>query len=287
MVSFGIRHNSASKTGLVVTVNWTKEKRPNGERTPSKSFEELKRDVPKTADGVAEDGDKQEFIEEIPVTVSKRTQRPEAAYYQDYNPVPGGCQIQNASNSNYCTLTAPAYNFDRNEDVLITAGHCVSWSKGTTIYQPLSTYQKLGESTDFASTNNKLDVGELKRFGHDAKYRLASKSSGYDYYILGILSINHLKDMAYYGQYLTLQGRTSGRVGARVLEVTSDERWVIMDYETSGGDSGGPWFDIQNTDEAYIAGVHNGTIDHDGDGSYDEAYASTAVKAEEALNIQF
>lgn len=282
-ISFGVERDATSHVNQAITANWiTTEKADGSERSPDLPFKQFKDKVPNQAKGKVSDNKSEETVENIPIKINKETQTEQGLYNSKYRPVPGGCQMSGGGST--CTLAAPAYDQDSFEYVHTTAAHCINRTNGTVVHQDakFKSNSKIGESEKYTPYGDG-DAATIKLNDTNETFKIAGKNGDYDYPVRGSLSNDRLKDMAYSDLLITKQGRTTGRDTVEVLEFRSKATrdMVVIDYVTEGGDSGGPYYEIDYNSEAYIGAIHKG---RNSDG---KAIGTTAQHAEEYLNITF
>jgi hypothetical protein len=204
-------------------------------------------------------------------------------YNYKYSPVPGGCEILTTS-----SLATPTWDKDHNENAWLTAAHVVNPEEGKTVYQNtrFTSNAKIGESDKVTSTGNG-EYATILNDGTGVQLNIAGDDGGDDYAwdIYGSRSDDRLKDMAYYDEYAYRQGSKTGRKTGIVMAVHQTTNGTVVDLDTPSddGDSGGPYFDLENG-EAYIMGVHAKGGDLDGDGE-DEARGNTIETIEDDFNL--
>jgi hypothetical protein len=84
----------------------------------------------------------------------------------------------------------------------------------------------------------------------------------------GAYSYDQLEDLQAEGESLTLQGRVTGRESGGIRRLRPDENGVIIDVDSSGGDSGGIYYNVEpnsdTADDLWVAGLHSGSWGDDG-----------------------
>lgn len=251
-------------------------------KTPSISAAELLDILPATITGEVGDGENKHKITDIPVLVRETEETPTAYYNHKYRPVPAGCQSQHPDNiftewfGGKCTVCAPAYDNGINEQVLLTAGHCVDGEWGQKAWQPKKPYgggNLVGKSNraDFQTNSNGdyvvgFDAATiLPEDGISGKDRFASDYGDNSYRnipIVGMLAWDRIVDGEGSGYTLKKQGRTTGLKRGDINNTYPDYKGFRIDADSDGGDSGGPHYRREHypnydVTEAYIAGIHN------------------------------
>jgi hypothetical protein len=290
-IEVGIRRSSGRGDDLVISVEHQTLKRSDGKIVkPDISLAELEQTLPDTTSGGIKVGDRRYEVENIEVEVEE-TKLVDDGYYSDrYRPVPGGCMI----NNNDSTIGHPAYDNDAEEYIWTTAAHCVDRSSGKTIFQPAYSRNApdgnyIGDSDKYIPQGDGDAATIMPKYDdtvNNVEYRYAEDDGSYtDWVIYGTRSTDYLKDMAAYGESVYKQGITTGRLSGKVLKVSSDEEWVTIDCDRDGGDSGGPYFDVNSSDEAYAVGLHKMGVDYDDDGTRDESKGNTMEFVNNYLNL--
>jgi hypothetical protein len=228
-------------------------------QTPDQSYSEFVGSLPETVTGNV-DGESREFD----VIPKKVTVEPECTldyFTGEYTPIPGGCRIGTKYDGNCGTDCTPAYDNDRSEHVLTTAGHMVDNVSGKQVYQPNSTASGTDAISEKTQNSNSVDFATL-RSPTSYKYSIAGYDPDtYTYPIKGIIHEDKLKDMANNGDYLYSQGAKTGRNYSQIKTLYYDgsgtTREVLIDHASDGGDSGGPYYQYDSTNDAvYIAACH-------------------------------
>lgn len=287
-LSFGLRKDDSSKTGLVVVASWEKTKSADGTiiNKPDIPYSELSEMLPSTVTGVAKKDDMEEKMRSIPVTVKKRVLQQEAFYDNKYRPIPSGCAAERGDLTDF-TIGSPAYDWDIGENVLTTASHCVKRQSGTEVYQHSASWTSQ-VATSYEYTERDHGDAATCKVDADVTYQLAEEG-GYGRSVTGNVSDDKLRDMAYYGENMTKQGQQTGRTEGVVEEVDDREysTRVITSAYSDGGDSGGPHYRVDQYDDARIGCIHAGKIDNDSDGEVESAYGTTAETIEGKFNVGF
>jgi hypothetical protein len=237
-----------------------------GETVVDASYQQVADAVPASIAGQAGDGDNAVVVENIPVVVRRVHGNPTSNFRHKYRPVPGGCKIED-QDGNDCTTCTPAYDNDRSENVLVTAGHCFDFASGHDTYQPdtATSYGHVGmsdkakSSYDYCS-NLDFDAATVTLdLENDVKYAIAGTESGsdYDWPIHGAMAWDTIKDMTSCDTKMRRQGEASGREKTCV-DSTYTNKTFSLEKAATGGDSGGPLFRVYHTPDgfaAYLAGV--------------------------------
>jgi len=278
----------------------------------SDTIEELREKLPGNTNGEVGRGKHKEVVEDIPVVIKEVElvqhqhvcdDEPEGGddtyYDEDYNNVPAGAEIDDGGGS--CTSGTPAWDFDRDELVMLTAAHCVedlNSDDGDTAYeenhwntvdQPSGgTYMGPSDKLKFHWDDSEDIATIVPAFASQPgpSYRLADADGGEDEPIWGTIGWDCIKDMednnAPYDQMFK-QGRTSGRCAGEVtsaLEGENGHKDFWTDAWNDSGDSGGPNF-VQEDDHVLIAGIQKKGLD----GGGDIGLADAAEYAEDAFNL--
>lgn len=228
---------------------------------PRTSFSELSETLPEYVDGsVSIDGRDYE-VENIRVRAVETRSVEDDYFDTDYeSDVPGGAKAGG------CTLGHPAYDDDRQEYVWTTASHCVNRTSNEAVYQPDDSESNnyIGVSDKYTETGNGDAATVIQNSGEEPYYDYADYGGGYaGWSIHGTRSTEYLKDMAANGENVYKQGKTTGRLEGSVLEVRNDGMFVLIDCDRAGGDSGGPYVDVNEYGYAYAVGIHNRAGDTD------------------------
>lgn len=271
------------------------------ESRSSVDYQTVLDELPATVAGQAGAGDNAEVVEDIPVRVDRITDvRPTSEYFDyKYRPVPGGCKMDPDGSLSPGTTCTPAYDNDEGKYVMLTAGHNVDFTWGIDVYQPDdgSSSNFIGSSdqngTSYDNCDNlDWDAAEIELDGVDHKYAIAGDESGsdYDYPIYGIVTWDTVKDWTDCDPEIFHQGKTSGRTKTCVDKARSNK---TIQYEDppSGGDSGGPIFQVYKTIDgfsAHIAGIiacYMCTAFIGGDCADWDGMATYIGKVEDKLNV--
>lgn len=186
------------------------------------------------------------------------------AYYNyDYHDpgLPAGCLIEAIPDRGYGTLGTPASDWYGNP-VMVTAGHLLEDPNGTAnvVYQ-----NDYSEPDDNVGTprdsmidyGQGFDAGVIDNLQYPQKDGFASDWGSNSYKIptiLGIRTQTWVQDNQG-GKYITKQGCTTGTINNETIADVNDENVWIW-HEEDGGDSGGPYYDVVDYDNAYIIGIH-------------------------------
>lgn len=271
-----------------------RELRSGGSVKPNVPAEEISKELPSKVTGTAGKGDNAVTVRGIPVTMEKVSQELHGCdkYDDNYRPVPGGCRMR-SENKGCGTICTPAYDNERDEYVMVTAGHAIEGTdSGKDVWQPYDSYSSIGESdkgdwedhpypgwTSFDAAT--IDLKDGPYDGVDHIYGFADEPSGYvnDVEIYGTIAWISIEDMVGNSSYeLTKRGSTTGKKSGHIYWASSDAKVFETTAKTKNGDSGGPHFNIDG-DFALIAGVHNYDALQRDPGS-----GATAI---EAVNNQF
>lgn len=273
---------------LVIQPHYTKVVKPSGEELkPSKKIHQVKSELPNRVTGSL-DKKNTSAIEKIPVLSPTNETKRMNAYFDDdyYQNVPGGCESQVLDETG--TLCSPAWDNDRGEFVLTTAGHLVT-AEDYRMYQPSSTAEVNGWTDKKVFQNGGgYDYGTIDNIS-GYQYEMAGGDIYKKYDTSGSLGGDAIKDMAYNNEYLFNQGRTTGRKFTKIEDVwVNDFREpykIQVNATTSSGDSGGPYFTESSSDSVDIAGIHSTSVSY-GDNKSDDSRGNTMNYIESHLNIK-
>lgn len=270
-INVGVRYhsNSPQQVEPSVLVSHDTLKKPNGEvvSKPNRPFEELERELPAHVDGTVGGSSNTETIKDIPIVMEKNEKRQQAYYDDTYRPCPGGCQV--SVGSSLGTITFSFWDYDVSRRRFMTSGHVINHngSPDGHAYQP-EYNEALGYPVSHkTSVTGELDAGLIDPRESDVKYtnKLAEDDGTYSNN-----TVNKVHGWDWianegYNTFITHQGRTSGRPGGYVKNtVTKDgKRNFWTEASSEGGDSGGPHYHYDSSDDYYwLVGIHNWT--HDG-----------------------
>lgn len=243
----------------VVLVKYVSERREDGKvHSPKVDLSKISDNLPGTVDGIAPDG---EVIEEIPIITERVDTEVQAYYDHNYDPVPGGCQME--TNSDLGTMTTSAYSNRLNKFVLATAGHL--GSSGEYVYQP-SYAEYIGDCTSNWQSGTSFDAGIIEPAGTtNVKYDIAADQANTyrGWTIHGKVTWEDIQnDYQNSNKVYEFQGRSTGL--HKNFEITdfvtpyNCSSTFGVPISTSCGDSGGPYFK-EFDDESFIAGIHRNT----------------------------
>lgn len=219
-------------------------------------------------------------VDDVPVIIEKGGVKPPEMYnrenhnrpmsddYYDgtYHPVPAGAMITTGTGSK-CMGGVPAYDFQNNRVIYLTAGHCVDESTGVDVRQA---YEDIGETGRVEYTKKTGFFGVLKKIFDAAEVILDSSietkneivnSDPLDPIpIHGYLSSTATKDMeGDSSKFMTLQGTSTDRSLGKVSHVSVSDGFFLTKADRASGDSSGPHFSYDFEDHgAYIGGIHQG-----------------------------
>jgi hypothetical protein len=261
-IHVGVRRQ---QDNLIVNVTHETVQRHDGDvDEPKLTFSELRESLPDYTHGKVSVGNKEYEVEDIRVRAVETRSVEDDYFDADYeSDVPGGCK---AMDDGGWTIGHPAYDDDRNEYVWTTASHCVERSSNVGVYQPDDSENDnyIGVSDKYTEAGNGDAATIIQNSAEEPHYYYADYWGGYeDWPIYGTRSTEYLKDMAANGETVYKQGKTTGRLEGAVLEVRNDGMFVLIDCDRSGGDSGGPYFDVNDYGNAYAVGIHNRAGDTD------------------------
>jgi hypothetical protein len=276
---------SAHRQQKVIRVYHTKDER---------FTQELRRSIPDEIDGVAgRNGEYSRTVEDIPVVFNKLEMSPDGGnlcgdvgYNNMYEDVPGGCRVgvERPDGHPWHTSCTPVWDYDNGEMSLAISGHGTidqddgeppSKGVGREVWQQPETYggEKIGE----VDRVRQFDTGTsfiyndcaVMRFTEERihMHKLANTGkNSYGLAIQGYVAEDALHDMHDSGDSLQRQGSASTLCEGQIEEVfvssATDASWLkIDDSQSTDGDSGGPYFDVQEGASkavAVIAGIHYG-----------------------------
>jgi len=223
-------------------------------------------------------------IDDVPVIVEKGGVKPPEMhnhenhnrpmsddYFDDtYRPVPAGAMITTGTSS-VCTGGVPAYDFQNDRVIYLTAGHCVDESTGVEVEQ---VYQDIGETGRAEYTKKTGFLGVLKEVfdaaevildsGIETRNEIVSPGLLDPIPIHGYLSSSAIRDMeGDSSNLMALQGKSTGRSLGKVSDVSVSDGFFFTKADRSSGDSGGPHFSYDYQEGgAYIGGIHQGSAPH-------------------------
>lgn len=290
-IEFGVKRSDGRSDDLVISVEHQTIKHRDGKIVePDISLAELEQTLPDTTNGEIEVGDRQYEVENIEVEVEDTKLVNDDYYAYRYRPVPGGCMM-NAD----CTIGHPAYDNDAGEYIWTTASHCVNRSSGYSVYQPYEDGAMAADNNYIGDSDKFMPEGDgdaatimptWDNTGDNVEYRYAENDgSTTDWFIYGTRSVDYLRDMAANGESVYKQGKTTGRLYDEVLKVSSDGETVTLECDRDGGDSGGPYFDVNSYGNAYAVGIHAWGADYDGDGTFDDSKGNTMEYVNNYFNL--
>lgn len=260
-IHVGVRRQGGD---LIINVSHETIQRRDGTiNKPRTAFSELNETLPEYVDGNVSIGERNYEVENIRVrAVETHSVEDNDNYFDtDYETdVPGGCKAEGS------TLGHPAYDDDREEFIWTTASHCVGRSSNEAMYQPddSDSLNYIGVSDKYTEAGNGDVATLIQNSGEEPYYDYAGYGGGYaDWSIHGTRSAEYLKDMAANGENVYKQGMKTGRLEGSVLEVRNDGMFVVIDCDRTGGDSGGPYVDVNQYGYAYAVGIHSRPGDTD------------------------
>ena len=259
-IAVAVGSESENKTKLYIDFTRIKSLNKRGEMEvetpPGISLSELRSQAPERV-SVKRDGVAHKFS--VVTRETTVTDQDLNHYTGQYAPIPGGCQLTDKYNSGYGTLCTPVYSQEDNEHMLSTAGHMLDGKSNRYMYQPDYTDSNPDAVSEDIQANDKRDFALLRQ-PSSYKYALAGGSGEYDFTVNGIVAKDKLSDMAIGNGQLYMQGCTTGRYKRGVKEAyylpTGELYQVKLDHDSQGGDSGGPYFQVDSNDNAQIAGCH-------------------------------
>lgn len=246
-------------------------------RSPSVSVGAVRDRIPDSVSGTVGEGSDAVTVEDIPVRFTRVENRlahscehTEDHYNHAYGGdnssqrIPGGCLIQRYSGSE-CTSCCEVYDYENEEYVMLTAGHC--GQSGDKIFQPngLQNYYHIGEIgrrelyPGNPNVSRPIDAGTIKMTDHSPGTTplLADESGGYDEIVLGAAAKSSIKDWEDSNKEITKQGWATGRCTGPLrnyIDFPEGGIEVHVDVTSKPGDSGGPMFvHQQGTNEAIWA----------------------------------
>ena len=229
------------------------------------TFDEFRGYVPSTVSGTAGRGsDSSITFDNIPVRVEQAKKIKKDAHYEyEYRPVLAACIFRH-SNGGYCTIGSPAYSNRYNEQVLVTAGHCLDESDEEVVYQNnVNSGDIIGDRSSQVYDDNRGDIGVIRlNNGINVDYYAASdyNNSYTRPDIKGAMSSSRLQDLEGTNVEIEKRGCNTGSRQGSILEL--NEYSFTTDHDRAGGDSGGPYWEVTDipdgTDSAFVAGIHEG-----------------------------
>lgn len=276
-VSVQLTNDSTGGRRRGVSVEFITVENPDGSVIePNTTFGTFSQELPDRVTGVA--GRKTEHeteIQDIPVEVEKITEYPEVYFSTKYDDVPAGahCQTEPVAGFIYNGTTGTPATNSTSENVLVTCGHNYDLNNNGTLnaselHQDDYNYYN-GDFVGYVDSYDADPDYDMAIIGIDASNRdvqwdIANNSGGVrGYQIYGILAKDYLKDNL--GETLYKQGSATGNVTGSIEKVGST--FIKIDASnSSGGDSGGPYYDYGCSIggcSSYIAAIHRGTA---GDG---------------------
>ncbi|WP_154658595.1 hypothetical protein [Halopiger djelfimassiliensis] len=186
-------------------------------------------------------------------------------YDYEYRPLVGGACFGD-SEDGYCTLGATVTDDSTDEQMMVTAGHCLEDSENS--YQPHDKDKKIGGPDPSRVVDEYgFDAGVIDTSGVEHKSDLASdggEDSYKGYNIVGTLMEDTLKDYEDRGTSIEKQGGTTGTVEGPVTHVGENTDYLQIHADRDGGDSGGPYFEYVGHIDILLAGIHRGPGETDG-----------------------
>lgn len=286
-IKVGVTNRISGSRDIGVGVYHLDQDTQDGLITPDISIDKLESIVPSSVSSTILADGTEYTSEGIPVTVvdDKRTPQASAESYfaAKYRPVPGGVEGGRTADPDRiaCTLASPAYHTTWGNGIT-TASHCLNRSEGLDIYQnSFDSDNKIGVSKLYTEVGDG-DVGFIDRTV-TTSYQIGKDGGGYaPWTIQGTVQKDRLLDMVSWESNIYVQGSKTGRNYDNVVDLVEPDHGdvVIVDVDTSGGDSGGLYFETRNDDEAYAVGIHAWESGDETQGS-----GNTMYYAEDALNI--
>lgn len=238
---------------------------------PESSLNSLKEQTPDTISGSVGKGKNLVEVSGIPVRVkeSRATLDDRNEFEGEYHPTPAGCCITNPvpdPDDENVTVGCPAYNSGTSTGGWLTSGHQYAGETDVKTWQPVN---KL-TGTDVLGYNSVLhdpnegDTGDFSFVATDGnfdrKYDIAASSNNtYEgWYLYGTLGMDKIKDLKEDGTPVYKQGIHTGRNQGEILSISSDDVYVVIDCDRYEGDSGGPYYWVDEYGESYMIGIHRG-----------------------------
>lgn len=290
--AFGV--SSIDGEACIVAKHLTYES--DSERGTNESYQRFESDVPYKVDQKIRRNGREYSAENIPVIRRKESLEEQAYFDKKYRAVPGGCAAgddYDGTRGNEWSIGHPAYCSDIFDSVLVTASHCIDRTSNNSVYQP-SDYSsnKIGESFRYTPSGDG-DVASIQmESGTSVEYDIAAyKSNSNDYMgwnVVGTVSGSQLDDMAANNEYAYQQGRRTGRcygvVDDHYHKTRDSGPKVRIVCDTKGGDSGGPYFILDENYNAWRVGIHAwGSSTDDGK---EAGSGNTFYYAEQELGVE-
>ena len=253
-----------SPTGFGVEVRNPVAVDEHGARAnPSKSIEELEDVLPNKMEAEVRELEEEVTREGIPIDVLNQEQELVSYNQPNYDNVPGGIAIGTTIEGG--TLCAPFHSNDHGVG-WTTAGHVVKERNGSGQNPVNQDYDGgiiyIGTSKDGFFDDNDLDYAFIENDNDKdnkeiSKWIVDNDASEKEFKLTGIVSNEELENSVGDSSYeLYGQGRTTGRQSGQIVGITGNgTETVETDWVAKDGDSGGPLFYKNDSDEAYIAGI--------------------------------
>jgi len=260
----------------------------------NKSFDQFESDVPYTVDQSITRHGEEYSVENIPVRRRKEKCETQGNYFtSEYRPVPGGCEAGTGADGDAgggWTIGHPARDSDNLDMVLVTASHCIDRTDDKEVYQPSEDEDDLIGKSDAYTQAGNGDVATIKMADDvDNHYDIATYGGDTaDWTVVGTVSRSALDNMAANNDMAYQQGRRTGRDDGPIVDhfdknADSGPK-VRIACDTDGGDSGGPYFMLDEDDDAWRIGIHawsSSTEDDEPAGS-----GNTFYYAESELDVE-
>jgi hypothetical protein len=269
-IEVGVTSESRSRVDLGVKVTVRTIERYDGSiDAPDLSVDTLRNEIPnqveRTLNGEVV-GDPIDIELDTRVVRETSDSASSSPYFKKaYRPIPGGCEADTSYTSpgGNWTVGPPVYDNDLGKSVLTTASHCVYRSSGQSIYQSSGSYSnEIGSSDKVLSDGNgdaaTIDVDSNNIIKYDLAEYLDESGDYLGRTVNGVMGEEGIKDMVAFGSYATHQGMKTGRNKGAIVEHRNRSSLgdaVLIDVNSSEGDSGAPIFDRRNVDEAMMIGI--------------------------------
>lgn len=287
-----------------IVVTYTIYENKYGRSTPVIDLEELKELLPSSVSGHAERDGMEETQKNIPIEIKSETIEPtcwsiscdndgaDAPYfdYQHDTAIPGGKSIhfEQQDGHSSCTSTCRAYDKNRGEYILLSAGHCTIDHEGgedtsDAIGREVKQETPDGRETignvydaDYWDTDDGVyyatDIAYIEmEDGFNPATSLADEDNGYSNATFGHLTCEALQDLEDDNELLCKQGRTTARCSGTIDVINAycedgEPDWaeVQTTIPSQGGDSGAPIFYVDDNDDAVIAAINHGSNGDEG-----------------------
>lgn len=242
-------------------VKYTKKQNRNrtGTTLTAASKSELERNLPPKITGRFEASEINEEVE-FPVVLKEETRIEQGYYSHDYQPVPGGVEMDPCSSG--CRADVDS------EYVMMTAGHCLN-GRTEDVYQP-ENGEVIGTVDTFVfwKQDDQHDVTDFGYFSSDGDTTFTDfigSNNGDNSYksnpVTGTVSWDWISTDGY-SSTVTRQGKTTGTRSGQIVDHENDrgQKAFWNQANSKGGDSGGPHYTFIDGNR-YIVGIHAWGVD--------------------------